>query len=232
MKVRASQLRPLAKKGKAGDDECVRCHVTGLSLPDGYRRSNERPELAQVSCESCHGPASGWLSSHYAVGGTHANNVSRGLTPLENPRVRAGVCLDCHFGSADEGQFVTHRIMAAGHPRISFELDLFTTLQQHHNEDSDYAARKGHTDNLRMWAIGQAMALDRSLGWAALSGEPMLRASRPTSSKINSRTACSGSPMSACSIASRSRPTRFNLANKTNFVGDFAHHFRWCARLS
>jgi hypothetical protein len=53
--------------------------------------------------------------------------------------------------------------MAAGHPRISFELDLFSTLQQHHNEDDDYAQRKGRTDNLRMWAIGQAMALDRSL---------------------------------------------------------------------
>jgi hypothetical protein len=36
--------------------------------------------------------------------------------------------------------------MAAGHPRISFELDLFTTLQQHHQEDNDYAtARAGST---------------------------------------------------------------------------------------
>ena len=96
-----------------------------------------------VGCESCHGPASGWLSSHYAVGGTHANNVSRGLVPLENPRVRAGVCLDCHFGSAEQDQFVTHRIMAAGHPRISFELDLFTTLQQHHQDDDDYRAAQG-----------------------------------------------------------------------------------------
>jgi hypothetical protein len=137
---------------------CLGCHAT----PPGPRGA--RFQLADgVGCESCHGPASGWLSSHYAVGGTHANNVSRGLIPLENPRARAAVCLDCHFGSADQGQFVTHRIMAAGHPRISFELDLFTTLQQHHQVDADYVRRKGRPDPLKMWAVGQAMALDRSL---------------------------------------------------------------------
>ena len=138
---------------------CLGCHAT----PAGSR--GDRFQVPDgVACESCHGAAATWLASHYAVGGTHANNVSRGMVPLENPRARASVCLDCHYGSADEGQFVDHRIMAAGHPRISFELDLFSTLQQHHNDDADYAQRKGRTDNLRMWAVGQAMALDRSLG--------------------------------------------------------------------
>src|SRR5688572_31910248 len=137
---------------------CLGCHAT----PAGPRGARFQVSDG-VGCESCHGPASGWLSSHYAVGGTHANNVSRGLVPLENPRARAGICLDCHFGSADEGQFVTHRIMAAGHPRISFELDLFTTLQQHHQEDNDYHSRKSRIDSVRMWAVGQAMALERSL---------------------------------------------------------------------
>ncbi len=137
---------------------CLGCHST----PPGTRASRFQVSDG-VGCESCHGAASGWLSSHYAVGGTHANNVSRGLVALEDPRTRAGICLDCHFGSADDGQFVTHRIMAAGHPRISFELDLFSTLQAHHQVDDDYRRRKGATPSLRMWAIGQAMALDRSL---------------------------------------------------------------------
>jgi hypothetical protein len=137
---------------------CLGCHAT----PPGPRGARFQQNDG-IGCESCHGPASGWLSSHYAVGGTHANNVSRGLVPLENPRARAAICLDCHFGSADQNQFVTHRIMAAGHPRISFELDLFTTLQQHHQEDADYGNRKGMVDSLQMWAIGQTMALERSL---------------------------------------------------------------------
>jgi hypothetical protein len=139
---------------------CLGCHAT----PAAAGARGGRFQLSDgVGCESCHGPASGWLSTHYAVGANHAANVSRGLIPLENPRARAAQCLDCHFGSADPGQFVNHRIMAAGHPRISFELDLFSTLQQHHNEDGDYTERKGRTNSIQMWAVGQAMALERSL---------------------------------------------------------------------
>ena len=116
-----------------------------------------------VGCEGCHGGASNWLSSHIAVGASHAANVAAGMYPLDNPRARAAKCLDCHFGSDRPGQFVNHRIMAAGHPRVSFELDLFTTLQQHHDEDADYARRKGRTNNVKMWAVGQAVALERAL---------------------------------------------------------------------
>lgn len=140
--------------------ECLGCHAD--APPVGKRGAQFRLSDG-VGCEACHGGASEWLASHRAVGGTHAANVAKGMVPLDRPMVKASVCLDCHFGSADGGQFVSHRIMAAGHPRISFELDLFSTLQQHHNEDADYAARKGRTNNVRVWAVGQAMALDRAL---------------------------------------------------------------------
>ncbi|SCW87578.1 Cytochrome c554 and c-prime [Sphingobium faniae] len=137
---------------------CLGCHST----PAAARGARF---LAQdgVGCEACHGPASGWIASHYAVGASHAVNVAAGMTPLDRPQARASVCLDCHFGSARDGQFVTHRIMAAGHPRISFELDLFSSMQAHHDEDADYAARKGRTDSLKLWAVGQAMAVERAL---------------------------------------------------------------------
>ena len=145
---------------------CLGCHATPTrSAPRGPRFQVSDG----VSCEGCHGAAGRWLSSHYAVGASHSANVARGMVPLENPRARAAQCLDCHFGSADPGQFVNHRIMAAGHPRISFELDLFSTLQQHHNEDADYAARKGRINSVQIWAIGQAMALDRALSLFATS---------------------------------------------------------------
>ena len=160
--LREPRARAIAERlgiGEAtGAPMCLGCHAT----PAG-RRGLRFQTSDGVGCESCHGPASGWLSTHYAVGGTHAVNVARGLVPLENPRARAAICLDCHFGGAGEGQFVTHRIMAAGHPRISFELDLFTTLQQHHNVDRDYGERKDIGDSTRTWATGQAMALERSL---------------------------------------------------------------------
>lgn len=143
----------------ASSQMCLGCHATPAGKTGGRFQASDG-----VGCESCHGASSGWLSSHYATGVTHARNVSQGMTALEVPEVRAETCLDCHFGSENPGQFVSHRIMAAGHPRVSFELDLFSTLQQHHDEDADYVKRKGRTNTMRFWAVGQAMALDRSLG--------------------------------------------------------------------
>ena len=155
--------RAIAARLGIGDPQaapmCLGCHAS----PAATR--GPRFQLSDgIGCETCHGPASGWLQAHYSVGASHKRNVSLGMTPLDDPRARAAVCLDCHFGSADPGQFVNHRIMAAGHPRIAFELDLFSTLQQHHDEDADYAARKDRTNGTRMWAVGQAMALERALG--------------------------------------------------------------------
>jgi hypothetical protein len=138
--------------------ECLGCHAT-----TGGPRGPEFQISDGVGCESCHGAANEWLPTHFTVGGSHAANVAAGMTPLERPAVRAKVCLDCHYGSSDAGQFVSHRVMAAGHPRLSFELDLFSALQQHHDADADYASRKGSPSSVRLWAIGQAEAVRRSL---------------------------------------------------------------------
>ncbi|MGL3822135.1 multiheme c-type cytochrome [Sphingopyxis sp. R3-92] len=158
---------------------CLGCHSTAGAVAAKGASRGTVPLEDGVGCESCHGPAGGWIASHYAGVGTNANpdaemrqkhlaNLSAGLKKLEDPVVRAGVCVDCHFGSAADGQFVTHRIMAAGHPRIAFELDLFSSLQAHHQEDADYGWRKfgsptGRTDHVQMWAVGQATAIERSL---------------------------------------------------------------------
>lgn len=135
---------------------CLGCHTS----PAPSR--GPRFQLGDgVGCEACHGGAANWIDVHKA--GNRRASLTAGLRELDNPTVRASVCLDCHFGSADGNQFVSHRIMAAGHPRISYELDLFTSLQAHHNEDADYAQRKGRTNGVQVWAIGQAMALERML---------------------------------------------------------------------
>ena len=149
---------------------CLGCHT------DPASGRGERFQIADgVGCEACHGGAGhagsgGWLASHYALGATHAANVAAGMTALDNPRVRAGVCLDCHFGSARNQQFVSHELMSAGHPRLSFELDLFTELQRHHDVDADYPARgKTVAGGVKTWALGQTMALQRAL---ALYADP------------------------------------------------------------
>ncbi|WP_293898522.1 multiheme c-type cytochrome [Phenylobacterium sp.] len=146
--------------------ECLGCHSD--PAPAALRGAKFHIEDG-VGCEACHGGSSGWLASHRTVGGSHAANVAAGMRPLENPKERASLCLDCHFGGSKPGQFVTHQIMAAGHPRVSYELDLFSSLQQHWDVDADYVKRKAYAGGVKTWAVGQAMAVDRAL---SLYSEP------------------------------------------------------------
>ncbi len=157
----------LGYDAQAEAENCYGCHATFAPV------SQRGPKFQLddgVGCESCHGAAIGWLESHYEVQGSHPNNVANGMTPLEDPTTRARVCLDCHYGSTERGQFVTHAMMAAGHPRITFELDLFSAFQQHHDVDDDYIQRKGRPDSVQLWAVGQAEAVARATDLFARPG--------------------------------------------------------------
>ncbi len=133
---------------------CLDCHAHNPPAA----QYGERFKVADgVSCEACHGPAEGWIQSHVAPGATHADNVKRGLYPANEPVAQARLCLSCHLGNRDK--FVTHRMMGAGHPRMSFELDTFSQTQPPHFViDTDYETRKGGWDSVRVWAVGQALA--------------------------------------------------------------------------
>jgi hypothetical protein len=140
--------------------ECLACHSDAVPAS---RRGEQFQISDGVTCESCHGGAEIWLSTHYS-GAIAAEELNRqGMVATWSPATRATVCLSCHLGSGAQGRLVTHGMMAAGHPRISFELDLFTALQRHHDEDGDYDERKGVQGGARVWAIGQAMAMRRTL---------------------------------------------------------------------
>jgi hypothetical protein len=133
---------------------CLDCH----SHNPAPRLRGERFRAGEgVTCESCHGPAENWIQSHVAAGASHADNVARGLYPTNEPVAQARLCLSCHFGNKDK--FVTHRMMGAGHPRMSFELDTFSQSEPAHFViDADWQKRKGTWDAARVWAIGQALA--------------------------------------------------------------------------
>ncbi len=135
---------------------CLDCHAD--NVPQGQR--GERFHLSDgVGCESCHGGAQKWLATHYNLPAvTHEANLAAGLFPTEKPEKRAELCLSCHLGTNDK--FATHRIMAAGHPRLAFELDTFTELwrtagrQPHYRIDADYVSRKGDVSHVYTWAAG------------------------------------------------------------------------------
>jgi Cytochrome c554 and c-prime len=135
---------------------CLDCHAD--NVPASLRGA--KYQLSDgVGCEACHGGAENWLSSHYNTPTVdHAANIAAGLQATENTGVRGELCLSCHLGT--QNKFATHQIMAAGHPRLSFELDTFTELwrtagrQPHYRVDADYRERKGATNHSYTWASG------------------------------------------------------------------------------
>ena len=135
---------------------CLDCHADNVPAT----RRGEKFQISDgVGCEACHGGAETWLSTHYnAPEITHLNNLSAGLYPNEDADDRADLCLSCHLGTRDK--FATHQIMAAGHPRLAFELDTFTELwrtagrQPHYRADADYRERKKIDGHTYTWAAG------------------------------------------------------------------------------
>ncbi|HEU4531083.1 MAG TPA: multiheme c-type cytochrome [Steroidobacteraceae bacterium] len=121
-----------------------------------------------IGCESCHGPAGRWLATHDdSPRVSHADNLANGLYPIEDPEARAQVCVACHVG--DETRFASHRLMAAGHPRLSFELDTFTELwrtsggREHFRRDADYEQRKPSPRASDVWIAGLMRATEAQL---------------------------------------------------------------------
>lgn len=136
--------------------ECLDCHADNVAEATRGRQF----QLSDgVGCESCHGGGRRWLGIHVA-GASHAENVAAGMYPTDEPMARAKLCLSCHFGESSKTKFVTHQIMGAGHPRMSFELDTFTTIQPaHFVVDDDYRKRKSAPSGIQTWAVGQSLAM-------------------------------------------------------------------------
>jgi hypothetical protein len=130
---------------------CLDCHAD--NVPETVR-GKEFNVADGIGCESCHGGAEKWIESHTMKTTSYEDNLRNGMYPTANLNSRAPLCLSCHVGNADK--FATHRIMGAGHPRLSFELDTFQALQPpHHQIDKDYAERKPVYSRTAVWAYGQ-----------------------------------------------------------------------------
>jgi Cytochrome c554 and c-prime len=136
--------------------ECLDCHADNVAPT----RRGEKFQIADgVGCEACHGGAEHWLASHYNVAGvSRADNLAAGMYPTNEAEARADLCLSCHLGTANK--FASHRMMAAGHPRLAFELDTFTELwrtlgrQPHFRNDAEYRQRKDVPSHSYTWATG------------------------------------------------------------------------------
>ena len=151
--------RNLGIKAAHTEKLCLDCHADNIPA----ERRGKRFQIDDgVGCEACHGGGDRYLGPHVSGTRSHAENVGLGLYPSDEPVARANLCLGCHLGTKDK--LATHRVMGAGHPRISFELDTFTHIQpMHFKIDKDYKERKGNWNGAQIWAVGQLLAVERFL---------------------------------------------------------------------
>lgn len=169
------------------DWRCLACHATPQSA---WEQSLDEPgkvkadqdtanwQLGGISCEACHGPASGgpakkssWLTVHTAEKEWRARK-NKDLPPVERQKqydftnladyaVQGRMCAGCHVGAPPDkdhkipARDCNHDIMAAGHPRLNFELSIFRANLPAHwkpkpNEDTKDIWLKGRISSAQL----------------------------------------------------------------------------------
>jgi hypothetical protein len=134
--------------------KCLACHA--LDVPAASRGRNFATE--GVSCEACHGPATGWLGYHVTRDAKHEESVKRGMYDTKDVVKRTEKCLGCHLGTADA--FVDHEMIAAGHPDLVFELEAFSAAMPRHWKE---APGTDGMQPVRTFAVGQLVHFRASL---------------------------------------------------------------------
>jgi len=132
---------------------CIGCHAPGPG----------RLAAEGVGCEGCHGPAGDWLVAH-TLPGWRASGNTLGMVDLADPYTAARECAGCHIGGPPTAEGfsreVSHDLIAAGHPRLAFELRSFKRAEPPHWRDRFAAGPPAATasaalDPLDEWALGR-----------------------------------------------------------------------------
>ena len=134
--------------------KCLACH--SLEVPESQRARSYTAE--GVSCEACHGPASGWLGPHTTRGWSHAQSVEFGMYDTKDVVKRTEKCASCHIGTAEKS--VDHEMIAAGHPDLVFDLEAFSAAMPRHWQ---WAHPADPWQSVRNWSVGQIVQLREGL---------------------------------------------------------------------
>lgn len=171
------------------DARCLACHTNPV-LATSSLPKNLLPLRAEgIGCEACHGPANAspsWLAAHTTE--AWKNNANRrgefakhSMTFISDPAVQVKVCAGCHVGAGPENGLpardLNHDLMAAGHPRLNFELTVFRMNQPPHWRADKY--KDDPAQEARLWAIGQVGAARASLELLAHRAEQAATAKAP-----------------------------------------------------
>jgi hypothetical protein len=144
------------------DPQCLACHTTPRLVADLKAAAGLNQD--GVGCEACHGPSQRWLGEHTSSAWTNRSaheKETAGFFDTKNLTRRAGICAGCHVGSRSSlddldpfpSRDVNHDLIAAGHPRLTFELAAYLDnlplhwVEKDRNADPDFP--------IRAWSVGQ-----------------------------------------------------------------------------
>jgi len=169
------------------DERCLACHTTPRSKT--ALAATAWMNQDGVGCESCHGASGRWLGPHTTFRWKQESDPRKkqelGLINTKDLARRAEVCAGCHVGQYSQvgllKREVNHDLIAAGHPRLNFELTAFLANMPPHwnekNQNADPVERGKRVASFpaRAWAVGQLVTLRASLellhGRSAATGE-------------------------------------------------------------
>ena len=136
-----------------------------------------------VGCESCHGASGRWLGPHTTGEDWRkrpwSEKVELGFQDTKDLVNRTRLCVGCHVGDAGSkdtpAREVDHDLIAAGHPRLYFELSAYLDNMPPHwiekgiNGGAPDSAKRPDRPSpaadfpTRAWAVGHLVALEASL---------------------------------------------------------------------
>ncbi len=150
---------------------CLKCHSltadTDAIVPGRHAVLDDG-----VSCEACHGAAEHWLETHKRHrfpesqrdfdwrSLTGEQKAAWGFTATDSLLGRANACVRCHVGSSDAD--VNHDLIAAGHPRLYFELSTYLAKLPPHWDVARERQQHPALD-AKLWTVGRLAAADASL---------------------------------------------------------------------
>ena len=171
--------RRLQIKEPEAEERCLVCH-SNPQLAVSARDDSRKVERAYgVGCEACHGAASNWLEEHSKPAWKQkslAEKRAAGMwvspsSPRQDLVEAARVCAGCHVGAPPKAPGgvageVTHELIAAGHPRLTFEFGAYLAWMPKH-----WAEAKDSTFEPRAWAVGQLASAETILDLLAHRAE-------------------------------------------------------------
>jgi hypothetical protein len=80
----ANALDSLKRVRKSGNPECLQCHTVGYGEPGGFINIEKTPALANVQCESCHGPGRKHITEYSQPMATVTENTCKRCHTKQN----------------------------------------------------------------------------------------------------------------------------------------------------